>query len=66
MMAVIGIGLCRDGKTGRNFRAVYLGREFVRSFWHLSDALICAKHLSDLSGLEIQSAEIVAFPKVVA
>ena len=65
-MAMIRIRLSHDVKTGRNFRAVYLGREFVRSFWHLSDALTCARQLAHLSGENIQSAEIVPLRNVVA
>lgn len=64
-MAVISIKLRHASESGRQYRAVYFGREFVRSFWHMSDAMRCAKDMSSVSGLKIQSAEIVAFPQAV-
>ena len=66
MMAVIRIKLCRDPKSGRNYRAVYLGRQFVASHWGLPAALDCAKRPAGTSGAEIHSAEVVPFRKAVA
>ena len=66
MMATIWIKLCRDPKSGRNFRAVYLGRQFVASYWGLPAALDCAKRLAAVSRAEIHSAEIVPFRQGVA
>ena len=66
MRAQINIKLCRDPATGHDYRAVYLGREHVASFWHLPAAFDCAKPLAELSGAKIHSAEVVPFRKAVA
>lgn len=58
-MTTIRINPHRDPKSGRSYRAVYFGREFVRSFWHLRQAMDCAKRLAEISGAELQSADVI-------
>lgn len=66
MTATITIQHRRDPKSGHHFRAVYLGREHIASFWHLPAALDCAKRLAEICGAKLASAEIIPFPKEVA
>ena len=66
MRAQINIKICRDPATGHDYRAVYLGRQFIASHWQMHLALGCALRLAAITGAEIHRAEIIPFPKAVA
>ena len=65
-MARIWIKLSRDTVTGKPFRAVYLGHQFITSRWEMHLALDCALKLSAMTGAHIHRAEVIPFKKAVA